>query len=150
MKTIIKHIKQFMLVIALIISVTACGQTSVREVRIKSDFKSSHCKQRIEQSISKEKGIQSVSADLASQIVTIKYESDKNTSEALSKSVKDLGYASNVMCDKDANAKCEKEARNCSKADSTKCCKGKKQPCGMIQATDSTAKPGCQKKCEKK
>lgn len=131
-----------MMLAALLISFTACGQATVKQVKIKSDFASDHCKQRIEQAVGNEKGIKSVDADVKSQIVTIQYLSDKNSAENLTKVVKDLGYASNVMCDVEASA-CKKQGDNC--------CKGKQPECKKMQI-DSTkkCKPGCQKPCEKK
>lgn len=157
MKTIIRTLTNAMLVVSLLIGFTACGQTEknvaneIKEVKVKSDFASEHCKARLEEGIGQEKGVKSVDANLTNQIVTIQYQSDKNTGEALAESVKKLGYASSVICDKGVNAKCPKDGKACTKEDSAKCCKQMQKDCKAAPAeTKEACKPGTEKPCCKK
>ena len=97
MKNLKNKIQAIFLATIMLLSVSAFSQTSVKEVKIKSDFDSPHCKMRIEENISMEKGVKKVVADLPTHTVIIDFQGDKNSSESLTKALKNLGYEAKII-----------------------------------------------------
>ncbi|MDR2086176.1 MAG: heavy-metal-associated domain-containing protein [Dysgonamonadaceae bacterium] len=57
-----------------------------------------NCKKKIEKNISWEKGVKDLLIDLETKTVTIIYNPQKTTEEALKKAIEELGYAVEKVC----------------------------------------------------
>ncbi len=101
MKNIKIKFKALFFLAAIFISVSAYSQSAIKQIKIKSDFDSPHCKNRIEDNISMEKGVKKVVADLATHTIIIDFQNDKNSAEALVKVIRKLGYEAAVITEEE-------------------------------------------------
>jgi len=104
----------FLMVIVFITSVSAQPQKE-EIVKIKTSAVCGSCKDRIEKGLKSEKGIVSVSLDLETKIVTVKFEGTKTNPDKIKEKITKLGYdADNLFADKTAYGKlpacCKKDA----------------------------------------
>lgn len=84
-----------------------------KEVKIKANMHCETCKGKIENGLKKTSGIISSSADLASNIVTIKYDDAKTNPDKIKTAVADLGYKADLYS-KD-NKECDASKKECCK-----------------------------------
>jgi copper chaperone CopZ len=82
-----------------VMSVSAQKVTKWSEVLVQTDGHGQHCKDRIEGSISYEKGVKDVDYELSSAKVKITYDSTKTSSEMLINALKKLGYTVSTIPD---------------------------------------------------
>ena len=116
MKTILK-INLIVLLSCVTFSITANAQNTAKtaEIKIKTSVVCGSCKARVEKNMAFEKGVKSVSVDLASKDVTITYNPQKTTPAFLRTAISKIGYdADEVPADSAAYEKlppcCKKDA----------------------------------------
>jgi copper chaperone CopZ len=115
MKTKITTWITFFMVIAFVTGVSA--QPNKEEiVKIKTSAICGSCKDRIEKGLKSEKGINTVSLDLETKIVTVKFDGTKTNPDKIREMISKLGYdADKVLADKTAYGKlpacCKKEVK---------------------------------------
>jgi periplasmic mercuric ion binding protein len=85
-------------------------------IKIKTSAVCGSCKDRIEKGLKSEKGINSVSLDVETKIVTVKFDGTKTDPDKIRDKISKLGYnADNVLADKTAYAKlpacCKNDAK---------------------------------------
>lgn len=112
------HLKSMIALIAIILisqsSVMAEKKKEVKEIKILTTAVCGMCKDRLEHNMKFEKGVTSVDLDLPSQIITIKYRTNKTNPDKLRKAISDIGYdADNVP----ANPKAYDKLSACCKRD---------------------------------
>lgn len=101
------------------------------EIKLKCNVTCAGCKASIENGMSGQKGIKSVDASIEEKVVTIAYNPDETNADAISKALKEVGYANKVL---DKKNECTPECQK------TCCVKDKQKDCT----------PECQKECCKK
>ena len=94
----------------------ASGQTApargTETVKFKTSAVCDMCKARIEKSLAYEKGVQSATLDVASQMLTVSYRTEKTTPAALRAAVQKTGYDAD---DQTADAKSYNRLPDCCK-----------------------------------
>jgi copper chaperone CopZ len=70
----------------------AKAKAGTEEVKIKTSAVCDMCKARIEKAMAYEKGVQSAVLDVPSQVLTVKYRTDKTSPDALRTAVASTGY----------------------------------------------------------
>lgn len=101
-----------------------------------------NCKNRIEKTLSFEKGVTDLNVDLPAKTVTIEYKADKTSPDKLKSAIQKLGYTVTPFKGKKAEAK---EGACCKKGDASaasSCCKkdGDKAASCCKQADEKKAK----------
>ena len=74
----------------LIINYAAAQQDTT--IKIKTSGQCDKCKARIEEGLSFEKGVKAVNFDVKSQVVTVKYNSQKTSSDKIKTAITKIGY----------------------------------------------------------
>ncbi len=91
-------------IIAASISITGCGTSksgaNLRTTEIKTSSQCGMCKTSIENGVRSLPGVKTANLNLSSQILTVKFDSDKITLEKIETKINNLGYDAN---DKSAN-----------------------------------------------
>lgn len=108
-----KKLQSLIIVLALLSGISLQAQKednkkekSVVELEILTSAQCDHCKTRLEKEMAYEKGVKSVSLDLETKKLTIKYRVDKTDPEKLRTAVSKIGYdADDVAADPEAYAK---------------------------------------------
>lgn len=109
-------LKNGLLVIMMIFVMTAFSQEKTKTKKLETTTYSCNmhcvtCQQKIEHSISFEKGVKAVTADVDSQSVTVTYKTDKSSKEAIKTALEKMGYKIEVI-EKPAKAeKLDKEEK---------------------------------------
>ena len=83
---------------------------TIREVKIKSNFESTHCKARIEKAVAFEKGVKSVNADISSKTVIVQYDQEKISKDQILSVIKNLGYEGVIESDNIVNTSTKPKA----------------------------------------
>lgn len=106
--------KLMVFVFALIFSASVFAQkdTKLTEIKIKTSAQCDMCKEKIEKAVSKETGVKSVSLDVKSKVLTVKYESDKTDAGKIKAAVNKAGYDAD---DKKADPKAYEKLPACCK-----------------------------------
>lgn len=96
---------------------------TVKEAKFTTNMTCGTCKGKIEKALKTEKGVLKSSADVASKTVTVSYDADVVSEDAIKKSVTKLGYTVGEAkdCDTDKSSKKSDCGTKC-----TKSCDGKK------------------------
>jgi len=105
----------FFLVIAFITSGSAQPQKE-EVIKIRTSAVCGMCKDRIEKGLKSEKGINDVSLDIETKIVTVKFQGTKTNPDKIRERISKLGYdADNLLADKTAYGKlpacCKKDEK---------------------------------------
>ena len=92
-----RKLSVFLLSTVFVLSFVACGQAqnatpSIKEAKIKTFFHCANGKALIEKELAKEKGVQSVVADVESKIVTIQYDETLTNQDQLVLAIEKTGY----------------------------------------------------------
>jgi copper chaperone CopZ len=97
-------LKSVVIVFAMMIAISANAQTATKwsEVIVQTDGHGQHCKDRIEGSISYEKGVKNVEYELSTAKVKITYDSTKTTPDALRTALRKMGYTVDGISASDA------------------------------------------------
>ena len=84
----------------------------------------SNCETKIKKGLRYEKGVKDIVTNVEAQTVTIKYDADKITPEALVKAFEKIGYtATQVKKDEAKGGACCKKQEGCCKKQEKSCCK---------------------------
>ncbi len=83
----------------LLISTESIAQKNISTCQIKANVACQSCKTKIEENIAFQKGVKEVEANISTNIVYIKYKSNKNTAENFVKIINDLGYGGELISD---------------------------------------------------
>ncbi len=98
-----KNIIILIATVGLLITGLNAQTTVIKEVKIKTSAQCDMCKKRIEDGLFSQKGVVSAELDVKTQIVTIKYRSNKTTEDDLRNFISSLGYqADDVKANKEA------------------------------------------------
>jgi copper chaperone CopZ len=106
----------FMMMLAVTVLVVSSAFAKDAQVQFKTNAHCNDCKVKIQNGLKTMDGINSSSVDLKSKTVTIKYNADKTNPEAISKTIKSIGYEATSMTDKQMNSKdagCCKDKSGC-------------------------------------
>ena len=90
----------------------AKAKPGTEQVQIKTSAVCDMCKARLEKALAYEKGVQSATLDVPSQVLTVSYRADKTTPEALRAAVSATGYDADATT---ANAKAYERLPECCK-----------------------------------
>lgn len=93
-------------------NVFAQKDTKLTEVKIKTSAMCDMCKEKIEKAVSKEAGVKSVSFDIKTKVLTVKFFSDKTDADKLKASINKVGYDAD---DKKADSKAYEKLPACCK-----------------------------------
>lgn len=116
MKETKNHIPILIIIVLIAFFTSVSAQPKSEEVvKIKTSAMCGSCKDRIEKGLKSEKGINSVSLDLVTKIVTVKFEGTKTDPGKIREKIAKIGYdADDVLADKAAYDKlpacCKKDA----------------------------------------
>jgi periplasmic mercuric ion binding protein len=102
----------------LLISTKGIAQKNISTCQIKANVACQTCKTKIEENIAFQKGVKEVDANISTNIVYIKYKSNKNTAENFVKIINDLGYGGELISDSNADD---------ASTESKSCCSDKKE-----------------------
>lgn len=94
--------KIVMLILASLFSLNIMAQKdgkNLKELKCNVNLHCESCVNKIEKNIAFEKGVKDLHADLESKTVTIKYRTDKTTSQELVKAIEELGYKCELIED---------------------------------------------------
>lgn len=81
-------------------------KNNLEEIKIKTSSQCDMCKERIEETLTFEKGVKKSELDLESQVVTVIYKKGKTTPEKIRKAISRAGYdADDVPADPKAYSK---------------------------------------------
>ena len=69
------------------------------------------CENTIKSNIRFEKGVKDINTNITEQIITIKYDADKNNAEKIAESFKKFGYDAKILNDKKEESKAEKKGK---------------------------------------
>ncbi len=116
------------------------AQKKLETTRINAKVDCNDCKEKIEHHLAFEKGVKDVDADVATKVVTVKYDPKKTTPEKLAQEITKIGYEGKVAKDdckgvkKNCASKCSdkkgKAKSSCKKSCKKSSCSGKaKRPC---------------------
>jgi len=72
---------------------------NLETVKFTTSITCENCVNTIMGSLPKEKGVKDVKTDLATKIVTVTYQKDKNTTEQIKRNIEKLGYTAKVITD---------------------------------------------------
>ena len=141
----------------LLISTESIAQKNISTCQIKANVACQSCKTKIEENIAFQKGVKEVEANISTNIVYIKYKSNKNTAENFVKIINDLGYGGELISDTntenagDASTETKpccsdkKEHKCASKSEEhKKCCKEKDKDSQQCKSKETNK--GCCKK----
>ena len=103
----------------------AFADTNVKELKIKSNPHCKDCKEKIETGLNKTSGVVSSDVDVASKVITVKYDADKTTEKSVRKAVTDLGFKADNMSAK-AGKNCCTDGKTCNGKDKKECDKENK------------------------
>lgn len=118
--------RKIRLMSALLSILFIAGLTSIasaqemKEIKISTSMSCNDCKAKIEKELNGTSGISSATADLASNIVTIKYDAGKMDQEKIMASIKKLGYKAEL-----SNSQVPATKSNCA----SKCGEKKQEGC---------------------
>jgi copper chaperone CopZ len=119
MRKIKRNITIYLTFLVIMAFITGCSAQPQKEevVKIKTSAICGMCKDRIEKGLKSEKGINDVSLDIETKIVTVKFEGTKTNSDKIREKISQLGYdADNLPADKTAYDKlpacCKKDIKN--------------------------------------
>jgi periplasmic mercuric ion binding protein len=103
----IKHAAWIIFILLFSFTASVFAQPQKEEtVKIKTSAVCGSCKDRIEKGLKSEKGINSVSLDVETKIVTVKFDGTKTDPDKIRDKISKLGYnADNILADKTAYAK---------------------------------------------
>lgn len=90
----------------------AKAKAGTEQVQIKTSAVCDMCKARLEKALAYEKGVQSATLDVPTQVLTVSYRADKTTPEALRAAVSATGYDADATT---ANAKAYDRLPDCCK-----------------------------------
>lgn len=90
----------------------AKAKPGTEQVQIKTSAVCDMCKARLEKALAYEKGVQSATLDVPSQVLTVNYRADKTTPEALRAAVSATGYDADATT---ANVKAYDRLPDCCK-----------------------------------
>lgn len=96
----------------------------MKEVKISTSMSCNDCKAKIEKELGNTSGISSATADLASNVVTVKYDAGKMDQEKIMASIRKMGYKAE-LCNLQAPASKSNCASKCGEKKQEGCC-GKK------------------------
>jgi len=110
----------FFILFALVTKANTSG-TEDEVVKIKTSAVCDMCKQKIEDRLRYEKGVQKVTLDVKTKIVTVVYKKDKTNADKIRTAISKIGYDAD---DVKANSKAYKKLDNCCQKtpSSKKCC----------------------------
>lgn len=119
-------------------------------VLFKAKMDCGSCKQKVEKTLSFEKGVKALEVNLEKQTISVTFDNEKTTVEKLQAAINKTDVKAQVVknCSKDAN-KC------CSNKPAEQCCKNNPnaKPCSHNAETKScgqaTTTSGCSKTCTK-
>lgn len=102
-----------------------------------------NCENKIKKNLRHEKGIKDIVTNLDKQTITIKYDADKTTSDAIVKTFARIGYTvSEVKCGKCCRAKAKAtEKQGCCQAKAAQSCE--KKGCCKEKAAQTSEKKSC-------
>ncbi|HEU4716876.1 MAG TPA: heavy metal-associated domain-containing protein [Bacteroidia bacterium] len=89
-------------------SAKVSGNSSI--VKIKTSAECDMCKKRIEQEVSKMKGVKKATLDLDTKILTVEYNPKKTSPDKIRKAISDIGYDAD---DVKANNRASHELQHC-------------------------------------
>jgi mercuric ion binding protein len=95
-----KFLRFLLLPLATLLGFAAQAQTApvkakgpaTETIKVKTSAVCDMCKARLEKSLAYEKGVQTASLDVASQVLTVSYRPDKTSVEALRQAIQKTGY----------------------------------------------------------
>lgn len=111
--------KSILLIVVLMMGFYSFSQDKKQNtgiVKIETNAVCSMCKKRIEHDMKYEKGVETVSLDLKTKVLTVKYDKDKTTTTTLREAVSDIGYDADSI---KANPKKQKRLPSCCKPGGT-------------------------------
>ncbi len=96
-----KTVKIILLLITLSGSIAYAQSKKNAEIKIKTSAECDQCKKKIESNLIYEKGVKFCRLDIPSKVVTVTYNAEKTSPEAIRKAISKLGYnADDVLADK--------------------------------------------------
>ncbi len=105
----------------LLISTESIAQKNIETCQIKANVDCPVCKSKIEETIAFQKGVKEVDANISTNIVYIKYKSNKNTAENFVQIINNLGYGGELI-----SSSSSEDTRTAS-AETKSCCSDKKE-----------------------
>ena len=131
------------------------GFSQSKQVEIKTSAQCEMCKKRIEDKLNYTKGVKFVELDVASKVLTVKFNTSKITDKEVKDVVASIGYhADDVKRNEQAHSKLPGCCKSNSKATAKSCCSGGKKTCSKDVKKATPAKSCCskdgKKSCSKK
>jgi copper chaperone CopZ len=147
------------LAVLFVFAISANVFAEVKYAKIKTSATCADCKTRIETATKDLSGVLDSQLDLETKVVTVKYDSDKTSTDKIRKSISYAGYqADDMAADKKAYAKlpghCKAKTEGCcsskDKAKTEGCCssKDKAKTEGCCSSKDKAKTTGCSSKTE--
>jgi len=102
----------FSLIAVLFVTISAVKAEDDKEVKIKTTAVCEMCKARIERTLGLSKGVKESNLDLKDKVVTVKYNPNKTTPEAIRATIINTGYDADDLL---ANQKAHDKLPNCCK-----------------------------------
>ncbi len=103
------NIASLIMIAFMAVSVAFAGEA--KEVKMKTNLHCGSCKSKIEKGLKTHNGIESMNVDVASKMVTVRYNPDLTNEASLTKAISGIGYKAEVV---DAEAKSCSTKKSCS------------------------------------
>ncbi|HWV31206.1 copper chaperone CopZ [Dyadobacter sp. BE34] len=98
------------IITALFLGLNIAYADGTKEVKIKTSAICEMCKARIERNLGLSKGVKESNLDLSNKVITVKYNPDKTTAEAIKATINKTGYDADEL---PANEKAHDKLPNC-------------------------------------
>ncbi|MCO5251245.1 MAG: heavy-metal-associated domain-containing protein [Candidatus Kapabacteria bacterium] len=136
----IKSISSIFLAILFVVSVSYAGE--IKEASYQTNLHCGSCASKIQKGLKKAGGVIETKADVASKVVTVKYDADKTDDSKIKQLIADMGYKADLAnakeCKSGEKACCKTTGKACDNKDKTSKMSGK--DCCDTKATKSNPK----------
>jgi periplasmic mercuric ion binding protein len=136
----IKSISSIFLAILFVVSVSYAGE--IKEVSYQTNLHCGSCASKIQKGLQKAGGVIETKTDVASKVVTVKYDADKTDDSKIKQLIADMGYKADLAnakeCKKGEKECCKTTGKACDNKDKTSKMSGK--DCCDAKATKSNPK----------
>jgi mercuric ion binding protein len=95
---------------ALLVTMNVAFADGDKEIRIKTSAVCEMCKARLERNLGLSKGVKESNLNLADKVITVKYNPDKTTPEAIKATINNTGYEADLQ---PANQKAHDKLPSC-------------------------------------
>lgn len=123
-----KQLAKFFALTAIMIAFTISSvlANTITEVQLKTNAHCGSCKSKIEKSVNKLDGVLSSKLDLESNVLTVKFNSEKVKLDDIRAKIKKTGYDADLVDNTQNKPEVKKDKKCCDSKKDKKCCDNKK------------------------